>query len=310
MAVERVPYDEFSMFHENAEEFGLPYDGPPTVRRLRVEVDPGRHLSALVWGDAEPELVLLHGGAQNAHTWDTVALALGRPLVAVDLPGHGHSDGARAGSYDPVSNADDIATTIRALAPNARAVVGMSLGGMTALALTTVAPELVRSLVLVDITPGVDEHKAGAIVAFVNGPESFPDFDELLARTIEFNPTRSESSLRRGILHNAEQLDDGTWRWRYRRHDTPLVEDQDVDETVQALGRERGWDTLGAVAVPLMLVRGMRPQSVVDDDDEAELRRRQPAARVEHVEDAGHSIQGDTPVELAALIADFLDAPA
>ena len=50
-----------------------------------------------------------------------------------------------------------------------------------------------------------------------------------------------------------------------------------------------------------MLVRGMRPQSVVDDDDEAELRRRQPAARIEHVEEAGHSVQGDTPVELAAL---------
>ena len=33
--MERVPYDEFSMFHENAEEFGLPYDGPPTVRRGR-----------------------------------------------------------------------------------------------------------------------------------------------------------------------------------------------------------------------------------------------------------------------------------
>ena len=62
------------------------------VRRLAVEVEPGRRL-ALVWGEAEPELVFLHGGAQNAHTWDTVALALDRPLVAVDLPGHGHSDG-------------------------------------------------------------------------------------------------------------------------------------------------------------------------------------------------------------------------
>ena len=37
--------------------------------------------------------VLLHGGSQNAHTWDTVAMALDRPLVAIDLPGHGHSDG-------------------------------------------------------------------------------------------------------------------------------------------------------------------------------------------------------------------------
>ena len=41
MPQDRVPYDEFSMFHENAEEFGLPYDGPPTVRRESAEVEPG-----------------------------------------------------------------------------------------------------------------------------------------------------------------------------------------------------------------------------------------------------------------------------
>src|SRR6059058_5707583 len=109
MPQERIPYDEFSMFHENAEEFGIPYAGPPTVRRESVEVEPGRRLSALVWGSGDPELVFLHGGAQNAHTWDTVALALDRPLVALDLPGHGHSDGGRQGSTDVIENAKDVA---------------------------------------------------------------------------------------------------------------------------------------------------------------------------------------------------------
>jgi pimeloyl-ACP methyl ester carboxylesterase len=55
-----------------------------------------------------------------------------------------------------------------------------------------------------------------------------------------------------------------------------------------------------------MLVRGMRPQSVVDDTDEAELLRRRPDARVVHVAEAGHSVQGDTPVELARLIDAFV----
>jgi pimeloyl-ACP methyl ester carboxylesterase len=55
-----------------------------------------------------------------------------------------------------------------------------------------------------------------------------------------------------------------------------------------------------------MLVRGMLPRSVVDDADEAELLRRRPDARVHHVEGAGHSIQGDKPLELAALLDDFV----
>jgi pimeloyl-ACP methyl ester carboxylesterase len=305
--VERVPYDEFSMFHENAAEFGLPYAGPPTVRREEVEVEPGRRLSALVWGDGPPELVLLHGGAQNAHTWDTVAMALDRPLVALDLPGHGHSDGGRQGADRVEGNAADVATAVRALAPDARAVVGMSLGGVTTLGLAGYAPELVRSIVLVDITPGVDHQKASAIIAFVNGPASFESFDDLLARTIAFNPTRSESSLRRGILHNAVQREDGSWVWRYARHREALVGGEGGE------GGEPGqidfgalWDVVSGLTVPVMLVRGMLPQSVVSDADEAELVRRRPDARIEHVEGAGHSVQGDRPVELAALIADFV----
>ena len=299
--VERIPYDEFSMFRENADDFGIPYDGPPVVRREAVEVEPGRRLSALVWGDAEPQLVLLHGGAQNAHTWDTVALALHRPLVAIDLPAHGHSDGPRGGFADPSASADDVAAAVHALAPNARGVVGMSLGGLTALALSARVPELVRSLVLVDVTPGVDEGKAAAITAFVNGPESFASFDEILARTIEFNPTRTVSSLRRGILHNAMQRDDGSWVWRYARHRVEVL-----DAPTRQIDFSGLWRAVDQLTVPLMLVRGMLPQSVVDDADESELLRRHPDARVEHVEGAGHSVQGDKPVELAALIADFV----
>jgi pimeloyl-ACP methyl ester carboxylesterase len=74
---ERIEYDEFGLFHDNAAEFALPFDGPPAVRRTEVEVAPGRRLSALVWGDGPAKLLFCHGGAQNAHTWDTVAMALG-----------------------------------------------------------------------------------------------------------------------------------------------------------------------------------------------------------------------------------------
>lgn len=305
-AVERVAYDEFGLFRENAAEYDLPFDAPPTVRRESVAMDDGRTISALVWGDTEPEIVFIHGGAQNAHTWDTVAMALGRPLVAIDLPGHGHSDGGRDGQLNVPNNAADMADAIRALAPNAKAVVGMSLGGLTTMALARQAPELVRRMVLVDITPGINAEKAKAINAFVNGPASFPSFEDLLARTIEHNPTRTEASLRRGILHNAEQLDDGSWVWRYARHRTNAAAPTPEDAEKTTAEREGLWDVIGNLQVPLLLVRGMRPQSVVDDKDEAELLRRLPSAEVVHVEEAGHSVQGDTPLELASIIDRFV----
>jgi pimeloyl-ACP methyl ester carboxylesterase len=294
---ELIPYDEFGLFHENAAEYGLPYAGPPDVRRVDVEVSPGRRVSSLVWGTDPPELVLVHGGAQNAHTWDTVALALRHPLVAVDLPGHGHSDGGPEGSISVGSNGRDLATVVAELAPAARGVVGMSLGGMSALALAAQAPELVRALVLVDITPGVNAEKAAPVTNFINGPASFDRFDDLLARTMEHNPTRSESSLRRGILHNAVQREDGTWVWRYARfRNEPASSAPDFTNW---------WEAVSALTVPLMLVRGLA-WSVVDDQDVAELLRRQPTATVVGVEGAGHSVQGDRPVELAGILARFL----
>jgi pimeloyl-ACP methyl ester carboxylesterase len=62
--------------------------------------------------------------------------------------------------------------------------------------------------------------------------------------------------------------------------------------------------------VPLLLCRGLRPDSVLRDDDEAAFRRRKPQGEVLHFADAGHSIQGDMPVELAEAIARFIPAPS
>ncbi|HEY5121876.1 MAG TPA: alpha/beta hydrolase, partial [Acidimicrobiales bacterium] len=118
----------------------------------------------------------------------------------------------------------------------------------------------------------------------------------LLERTIAFNPTRSVSSLRRGILHNALRRSDGSWIWRHQQHPQSALEAPDVGDL---------WSKLAELTMPVTLIRGMAAGSVVDDDDEAELLRRLPDARVVHMPGAGHSVQGDAPLELAALLDRF-----
>src|SRR6201991_1614398 len=143
--------DEFGLLHENAGQIGV--TGPlPSVRRI----DAGP-ISALKWGDDPPQVVFLHGGGQNAHTWDTVIVGLGLPALAVDLPGHGRSAWREDGDYGPTLNAAAVEPVVRAHAPEADLVVGMSLGGLTALRLAVAAPDLVRKLVLVDVTPSAPE---------------------------------------------------------------------------------------------------------------------------------------------------------
>jgi pimeloyl-ACP methyl ester carboxylesterase len=174
----------------------------------------------------------------------------------------------------------------------------MSLGGLTAISLAARYPALVRRLVVVDVTPGVDRAKAEPIITFVSGPERFASFDEILERTVQHNPTRTVSSLRRGVLHNARELPDGSWEWRYDRGRSSLADGA-------MLEMNDLWDELESVTAPILLVRG-GSSGVVGDEDVAELLRRQPKAEVIVVDGAGHSVQGDRPVELAGVIDAFV----
>lgn len=297
---ERFVYDEFGYFAENCSEYGLDRRVDPVVARLEFTASASHpSLSALRWGSQTPRLVMLHGGAQNAHTWDTVLLALDVAALAIDLPGHGHSAHRHDGHYDPRTNADAVAAAIDARCDTPVLLVGMSLGGLTANALAARHPSLVERLVIVDVTPGVNADKAREIHDFIAGPQTFGGFEEILARTVEFNPTRSVESLRRGILHNAHRLADGSWEWNYDRRQLAGVDMPSMGEL---------WDDLDAIAtnaVPYLFVKAER-SPVVDENDLAELTRRAPQTRIIRVEGSGHSVQGDEPVLLAGLIADEL----
>ncbi|MDZ7731892.1 MAG: hypothetical protein U5R31_01140 [Acidimicrobiia bacterium] len=128
-----VEYDEFGLLHENAAEVGLPWDGPPSVRREHVEAHASGSTGSMRDRLGPPAARARRCTAANAqrHTWDTVALALDRPLLAVDLPGHGHSDCAddRHRLSPRQQMAEDVAATVERFATAAVPFVGMSLGG-------------------------------------------------------------------------------------------------------------------------------------------------------------------------------------
>jgi len=299
--LERDDYDEFQFLQGHAEWAGLPWRGRPQVARESVEVD-GRPVSLVRWGRGEPELVLLHGAGQNAHTWDTFAMAVGRPSVAIDLPGHGRSGWRDDRDYSPATNATAIAPVIDEVAPAAAAIVGMSLGGLTTLRISGLRPDLVRAAVIVDITPGVrraDDNgtpRPPVPMQLMRGPRSFESFEAILHATHETMPHRTPESLIPGLRHNAQRFDDGSWGWRYdelwREGDSPR------DST-------HIWDDVEAFKAPAMFVKGAASPVMTDEAIE-ELRRRLPAARIEVVDGAGHAVQNDKPLQLASLVEDFL----
>jgi pimeloyl-ACP methyl ester carboxylesterase len=102
-------------------------------------------------GSGDP-LVVLHGGIGASEMFAAILdeLAERRRVIAVDLPGHGHTADVDR-PLRPELLADDIAALIAHLGLERADVMGYSLGGLTALRTAIQHPDRVRRLVLVSI---------------------------------------------------------------------------------------------------------------------------------------------------------------
>jgi 3-oxoadipate enol-lactonase len=125
---------------------------PAEARRVRVgDVE----LHCEIAGSGEP-LLFIHGLGSCADDWQPQIeyFAKSHRTIACDLRGHGRSSKPH-GVYSIEGFARDLASMLRALQTGPAHVVGISLGGMVAFQLAVDAPDLVRSLAIVNSGPAV-----------------------------------------------------------------------------------------------------------------------------------------------------------
>jgi len=299
---------EFSFLAGQARALGAEV---PSVRRLSLPLPDGRTLSALRFGDGPVEVALLHGAGLNAHTWDTTVLALGRPTLAIDLAGHGDSSWREDADYTGRTLAADVVEALRAWTDRPQVLVGQSLGGLTAAAVAARAPELVRELIVVDITPGVDQSVGPAALREFYRVVDATSRDELVDRAQQFGFGGSREDTARGVFLNTRVRDDGRVEWKHhfahiaaRLLDAPPAGSVSAAPAPTILG-EHGWADLDAVAAPVTLVRA--GHGFVSDGAEQEFRTRLPGARVLHLE-GSHNLQETAPAALAEIIRTAVDS--
>jgi len=292
---------EFRYLPAQAERFGTDV---PAVQRIALDLPDGRSLSALRFGDAAPEVTLLHGAGLNAHTWDTVMLLLGRPALVIDLAGHGDSSWRTDADYSPASLAADVATAMTEWTTAPQVLVGHSLGGLTAAAVAARHPELIRELVLVDVVPGLDTDAAPSVLRDFYTVTDFASRDDAVARAESFGFGGTREDTERGVFFNTRVREDGRVEWKHHFA-------QIIGHAFDALNRANRtvadpWADLTAVTAPVTLVRGTR--GFLQDDDVAEFTRRLPTATVVTVE-AGHNVQETDPASLASIASAALLRP-
>jgi pimeloyl-ACP methyl ester carboxylesterase len=268
-----------------------PRDGTTTLNGLQVHW--------LDWGTAgRPPILLLHGGAQTAHSWDEVApdLAGDHHVLALDQRGHGDTDWAPGGRY----RRDDFVADVRAFLDDrgwpAATLIALSMGGLNAIAFAASHPDRARGLVIVDVAPTVAQAGVTAIRKQL-AVRDFATFDEAVAQALAFNPRRTEANIRERLGHSMRQGPDGRWVYKF----DPAIGGGGVESDF-----ERLWAEVRALRCPTLLVRGAESPILAAETAErfvCEL----PGASVTEVPGAGHSVMGDNPRGFLAAVRPFLD---
>jgi pimeloyl-ACP methyl ester carboxylesterase len=99
-------------------------------------------------------ILFVHSDAGNLHHWDRIRTDLkGRPTAALDRRGHGKSALPKSGSFAHGDSAADISAVADALAYDRFILVGHSGGALTSFAFSSLEPDRLLGLVLVDPPP-------------------------------------------------------------------------------------------------------------------------------------------------------------
>lgn len=264
----------------------------------------GIRIHALDWGPRDaPSVFFLHGGCLTAHTWDIICLALSSSYrcLAIDMRGHGDSEWPSDLDYRLDAFANDALNVLDTEFSSPPVLVGMSLGGLTAMKVGGSSAVNISGLVLVDVGPEPRVEGVQEILDFTGESYELASIDDFVERALVFNPRRDPELLRRSLLHNLRQLPSGRWRWKWDRRRMEGARMKQLKDDQEGL-----WESVRQVSVPTLIVRGSESRVFLDEDATA-LANAISDARIEVVSNAGHTVQGDNPSGLLAVLKPFLN---
>ena len=203
-------------------------------------------------------------------------------------------------NYSIAAQREDVKGFAEAAGLGQFVLVGMSMGAINGLAYAITHPETLSALVLIDAGPNVRRPGSSRIRNFVNGGAEPSSLEAIIERALAFNPRRDPVVLRRSLMHNLRQQEDGNWVWKYDRQRF-----QQMGGDQHAAERRGLADGLARVSCPTLVVRGAE-SDVFHDEDAERLATGLPNGRWIKIPKAGHTVQGDNPKDLVAALREFL----
>ena len=286
--------------YEAARQKGVSFtqENEPTDNTVQAN---GMHFHYLEWGQpGNPLIVMLHGGSQQAHSWDFVSLPLSEDfhIIALDQRGHGDSDWAADEDYSLEAHQADIDGFVQAMGISDFNLIGHSMGGRNSYVWASRHPDQLRSLVIVDTGPVAQSRGRNRIQNFRELPDELDSFEEFADRVQEYTGRSREQTLG-ALKYSIRQRADGKWSWKY-------------DKLLRTPGRqgpawssEQLWEVVGKITCPTLVVRG-GDSDIFADETMQQMQQVIPNCDTVTVPNAGHLVAGDNPVDFLVAVRAFL----
>jgi pimeloyl-ACP methyl ester carboxylesterase len=257
----------------------------------------GVRLACRDFGGGGPAVLLLHGLAGHAGEWEQTAswLTPRHRVFALEARGHGRSE-RRPDDVSRAAHVADVAYVIERLQLGSVALVGQSLGGLTALLVAAERPQLVRALVVVEASPlaADDPARVAADVAasLASWPAPFPSREAAVAYFAAkgWSPPAAEA-----WTDGLERRDDGL---------RPCFDADVMERTLREGVARELWEEWERIRCPTLVVRGAA--GTLPPEDARTMAERLPGTRVVELAAAGHDLHLDQPAAWREVIEAFL----
>ncbi|TKG95513.1 alpha/beta fold hydrolase [Puteibacter caeruleilacunae] len=260
-------------------------------------------------GETGPCIVVLHGLYGSSDNWMSIGRQLSKThqVYLLDLRNHGRSFHEAEHSYETM--VADLAWFFQEEELDQAILIGHSMGGKVVMKFAADYPEYVRSIVVVDIAPknymddslesgqyGFHRHLIRTMLGIdLSDATSLKDVDEKLSAKIP------DVKLRQFLLKNITRNSERRYVWRINLK----ALDQWLDEIVSGVDYAMFADRMPILNYRALFLRGGN-SPYIQEEDEDRIKAIYPEAQIITINDAGHWLHAEQPMQLIDNIKSFI----
>ncbi|MFC2034907.1 alpha/beta fold hydrolase [Chloroflexota bacterium] len=274
-----------------------PVDGWFIINNLNIHY--------LDWGgSSDKPLILLPGGANSAHYWDTFAQSVCNDyrVYALDQRGRGDSDHAHKDGYALTECISDIAEFVKALGLEKFDICGQSLGGRHTIGYAGTYPETVKHAIISDIGPEMSQSGSKrANTQLLSPPMAFRSEDEAIEYFRQIGPKYTLEQ----ILHTIKYELRVNWAGK-------LVFKRDIDVlwVTGSAGKKESpmvWELLSKMTCSTLVIRGAE-SDILSPEIAERMMSVLPNGKFVEIPNTGHPIPVEDPIAFEIEVRRFLES--